>query len=136
MNFLKKNFLVMAMAMLVCLTDMIVAMLVCYCIRMCRSIMRMSDKMCMNVFMITNQCVRNYKYSTCYHKKQAKEVHNCKLLSIHNECQKCSYKWCNRIIRTRLCRTQVTLGSNIHKNAKAIRYKSKRHRQYHILYFR
>ena len=81
MNFLKKNFLVMAMAMLVCLTDMIVAMLVCYCIRMCRSIMRMSDKMCMNVFMITNQCVRNYKYSTCYHKKQAKEVHNCKLLS-------------------------------------------------------
>lgn len=136
MNFLKKNFLVMAMAMLVCLTDMIVAMLVCYCMRMCRSIMRMSDKMCMNVFMITNQCVRNYKYSTCYHKKQAKEVHNCKSLSIHNECQKSSYKWCNRIIRTRLCRTQVTLGSNIHKNAKAIRYKSKRHRQYHILYFR
>lgn len=33
MNFLKKNFLVMAMAMLVCLTDMIVAMLVCDCIR-------------------------------------------------------------------------------------------------------
>ena len=122
--------------MLVCLTNMIVAMIVYYCMHMCRSIMRMRDKMHMNMFMVANQCVRSYKYCARYHKNQAEQVHDCKLLSIHNECQKCSYKWRNRIKRTRLCRAQITLGPDIHKNAEAIRYKSKYHRQCHILDFR
>lgn len=135
-RFLKKNFLAMTMAMFMQLTDVVVAMLMCYGMGMCRFIMRMGDKMRMNVVMMIDQCVRNDKCSARYHKKQAKEIHDCKRLSIYNECQKCSYKWRNRIICTRLCRTQVTLSLDIHKNTKAIRYKSKYHRQCHILCFR
>lgn len=126
----------MAVIVPMALTDVVMAVLVGHGVRMGRSIMGMRDLMRMDVRMAANQCVRRHKRGARRHKKQTDEIGDREPLSIDNERQKRPYKRCGGIIRARLCRAQVALGPDIHKNAETVRRKPKDHRQYHMLYSR
>ena len=108
----------MAVIVPMALTDVVMAVLVGHGVRMGRSIMGMRDLMRMDVRMAANQCVRRHKRGARRHKKQTDEIGDREPLSIDNERQKRPYKRCGGIIRARLCRAQVALGPDIHKNVR------------------
>ena len=78
--------------------------------------MHMNNGMQMLVTVVLDHGIAHDQNAARHHAQQSQEIRRRKLFAIHKKGQKCSDKRCHGIVRTRLCRPQISLCPDVQEN--------------------